>query len=49
MHRAMIAAHNPSRLEPFSLLHMDGKRPGGINMVPWQCGKLLVCNAMHLI
>ena len=42
IHRAMTAARITSRLEPSSLFCADGKRPDGITMVPWQCGKLLV-------
>ena len=42
IHRAMTAAKIPSRLEPTGLFRSDGKRPDGITIVPWQCGKLLV-------
>ena len=45
MHRALTTAHIPSRLEPASVLHSDGKWPDGISVVPWQRGKLLVWDA----
>ena len=35
----------PSRLEPPGLLRSDGKRPDGVTVVPWRCGKLLVWDA----
>jgi len=34
-----------SRLEPSGLYRVDGKRPDGITVVPWSCGKLLVWDA----
>ena len=42
IHRALITAHIPSRLEPSGIYRSDGKRPDGITMVPWKNGKLLV-------
>ena len=45
IHRALVAAHVPSRLEPSGLYRSDGKRPDGITMVPWKCGQLLVWDA----
>jgi hypothetical protein len=41
----MTAAKIPSRLEPSGLFRSDGKRPDGVTIVPWQCGKLLVWDA----
>ena len=29
----------------YRLLRSDGKRPDGVTVVPWRCGKLLVCDA----
>ncbi|KAL5460146.1 hypothetical protein EMCRGX_G033573 [Ephydatia muelleri] len=45
IHRALVAAHVPSRLEPSGLYRSDGKRPDGIPTVPWKCGQLLVWDA----
>ena len=45
IHRAMTAAKIPSRLEPSGLFRSDGKRPDGITIVHWQCGKLLAWDA----
>ena len=45
IHRALVAAHVPSRLEPSGLYRSDGKRPDGITTVPWKCGQLLVWDA----
>ena len=45
IHRTLVAAHVPSRLEPPGLLRSDGKRPDGVTVVPWKCGKLLVSDA----
>ena len=39
IHRTRVAAHVPSWLEPPGLLR---KRPDGVTVVPWKCGKLLV-------
>ena len=46
IHRALVAAHVPSRLEPSGLYRSDGKRPDGVSIVPWKCGQLLVWDAM---
>ncbi len=35
----------PSTLEPPDLLRSDGKRPDGVTIVPWECGRLLVWDA----
>ena len=48
IHRALVSAHVPSRLEPSGLYRSDGKRPDGISIVPWKCGQLLVWDAMCL-
>ena len=45
IHRALVAAHVPSRLEPSGLYHSDGKRPDGVSIVTWKCGQLLVWDA----
>jgi len=45
IHRALASAKVPSRLEPSGLYRVDGKRPDGITVVPWSCGKLLVWDA----
>ena len=45
IHRTLVSAHVPSRLEPPGLLRSDGKRPDGVMVVPWRCGKLLVWDA----
>ena len=45
VHRALTAAHIPSRLEPSGIFHSDGKRPDGITVVPWKSGRLLVWDA----
>ena len=45
IHRALAAAHVPSRLEPSGLYRSDGKRPDGVSIVPWKCGQLLVWDA----
>eukprot|EP00731_Ephydatia_muelleri_P034999 Em0091g2a len=45
IHRALVSAHVPSRLEPSGLYRSDGKRPDGVSIVPWKCGQLLVWDA----
>ena len=45
IHRALVSAHVPSRLEPSGLYCSDGKRPDGVSIVPWKCGQLLVWDA----
>ena len=45
IHRTLASAHVPSRLEPPGLLRSDGKRPDGVTVVPWKCGRLLVWDA----
>jgi len=45
IHRALASAKVPSHLEPSGLYRVDGKRPDGITVVPWSCGKLFVWDA----
>eukprot|EP00731_Ephydatia_muelleri_P021279 Em0013g1006a len=45
IHRALVAAHVPSRLEPSGLYRSDGKRPDGITTDLWKCGQFLVWDA----
>ena len=45
IHRSLTSAKVPSRLEPSGLQRADGKRPDGVTVVPWKCGKLLVWDA----
>ena len=42
IHRALVAAHVPSRLEPSGLYRSDGMWLEGASIVPWKCGQLLV-------
>ena len=46
VHRALTAAHIPSRLEPSGIFRSDGKRPDAITVVPWKSGRLLVWDAI---
>ena len=41
IYRALSKAGVPSTKEPVGLLRSDGKRPDGLTMIPWQCGKSL--------
>ena len=43
--RALRSAGVPSCLEPTGLSRNDGKRPDGMTVVPWECGKCLVWDA----
>ena len=45
IHRALVAAHLPSCLEPSGLYRSDGKRPDGVSTVPWKCGQFLAWDA----
>lgn len=45
IHRALVSAKIPSRLEPSGLLPSDGKRPDGMTIIPWSSGRLLVWDA----
>ena len=40
--RSLAAAHILSTLEPTGLCRADGKRPDGLTIVPWKCGRSLV-------
>ena len=42
VHCALGATRIPSRLQPASIYHSDGKRPDGITVVPWERDQLLV-------
>ena len=42
VHRALMAAQVPSRLEPSGISRSDGKRPDGVTMIPWRSGKMMV-------
>ena len=42
LYRAFEAARIPARLEPSGLARLDGKRPDGITMVPWESGRCIV-------
>ena len=39
--RAFVAADVPVTKEPTGLSRSDGKRPDGLTLVPWKCGKAL--------
>ena len=45
VHRALTAAHIPSRLVTSGIFRSDGKRPDGITVVPWKGGRVLVWDA----
>ena len=45
IHRSLVTAKVPSRLEPSGLLRSDGKRPDGMTIIPWSRGQLLVWDA----
>ena len=45
IHRTLVSANVPSRLEPSGLEWADGKRPDGVTVVPWRRGKHLVWDA----
>ena len=40
--RAMSSAHIPVCKEPPGLTRTDGRRPGGLFLIPWQSGKAVV-------
>ena len=42
MHKALVAAQVPSRLEPPGISWSDGKRPDGVTVVPWKSGRMMV-------
>ena len=45
IHRSLVSAKVPSRLEPAGLWGSDGKRPDGMTIIPWSRGRLLVWDA----
>ena len=45
IHRSLVSAKVPSRLEPAGLRGSDGKRPDGMTIIPWSRGWLLVWGA----
>ena len=45
IHRSLVTAKVPPRLEPLGLLRLDGKRPDGMTIIPWSRGQLLVWDA----
>ena len=45
IHRSLVSAKVPSRLEPTDLLRSDAKRPDGMSIIPWSSGRLLVWDA----
>ena len=45
IHRSLVSARVPSRLEPSGLLRSDRKRPDGMSIIPWSSGRLLVWDA----
>ena len=45
IHLSLAAAGIPSQKEPYGLVRSDGKRPDGVTMMPWECGKPLIWDA----
>ena len=45
IHKALTSANVPAHLEPSGLCRSDGKRPDGVTIVPWKCGRPLVWDA----
>ena len=45
IHRSLQSANVPSHLEPAGLYRSDGRRPDGISIIPWKCGKCLLWDA----
>ena len=45
IHRSLVSAKVPSRIEPTGLLRLDSKRPDGMTIIPWSSGRLLVWDA----
>ena len=48
IHRGLVSAKVPSRLEPSCLYRSDGKHPDGCSILPWKSGKMLVWDATCL-
>ena len=42
IHRSLSSINRPSILEPTGLTRTDGRRPDGMTLFPWHCGKPLV-------
>ena len=42
---SLATANVPSVLEPQGLSRLDGKRPDGMSIIPWACGRLLLWDA----
>ena len=42
---SLASANVPSVLEPQGLSRLDGKRPDGMSIIPWACGRLLLWDA----
>jgi len=42
--RAVTSAGIPVTKEPVGLTRLDGKRPDGLTLIPWQCGESLTWN-----
>lgn len=40
--KSLDSAKIPSRLEPNGILRSDGRRPDGVTLIPWKCGRMLV-------
>ena len=45
IHLSLAAAGVPSEKEPYGLARSDGKRPDGVTMLSWECGKPLIWDA----
>ena len=45
IHSSLTAAGVPSQKEPYGLARSDGKRPDGVTMLPWKCGRPLIWDA----
>ena len=45
IYRSLQSVNVPSHLEPTGLYRSDGRCPDRISIVPWKCGKCLLCDA----
>src|SRR6218665_2402495 len=45
--RALGRASIPSKKEPLGLTREDGKRPDGVTLIPWSCGRCLDFRIFH--
>ena len=43
--RSLTRADIPATKEPAGLMRTDGKRPGGLTLIPWRKGRCLIWNA----